>query len=129
MWSSNHFLYPAVSHIFQNPDFLGSRFFMVQVSQGLGVSGSNFYRVRVQGPGPGFRSSLKLTCWPLNFVLIKLFYKTKRCLELVALVLNFIKWLNFLAWLPSLLDILGNKCAITCLLYLFPTVWRQKVWN
>ena len=36
MWSSNHFPYPAVSHVFQGPDFTGS--------------GS---RVRVQGPGSG----------------------------------------------------------------------------
>ena len=57
------FPYPAVSHVFQGPDFLGYRFFMVQ---GPG-SGSRFQspgsgskvRVRVQGqgPGPGFRSS------------------------------------------------------------------------
>ena len=123
MWSSNHFLYAAVSHIFQGPDFSrsrffrvrvfqgpsfsGSSFFRVQVSQGLGCSGSSFFKVWVQGLG--------LRCWPLNFILHKAFYKTKRGLELVVLVLNFIKWLNFLAWLPSLLDILGKKCAISIL--------------
>ena len=89
MWSSNHFLYAAVSHIFQGPDFSrsrffrvrvfqgpsfsGSSFFRVQVSQGLGCSGSSFFKVRVQGLGPGFRSSLKLRCWPLNFILHKAF--------------------------------------------------------
>ena len=40
MWSSNHFLHPTVSHIFQGPGFLGSRFFKVQVFQGQGFSGS-----------------------------------------------------------------------------------------
>ena len=32
-------------------------FFMVQVFQGLGFLGSRFFRVQVQGLGPGFRSS------------------------------------------------------------------------
>ena len=44
------------SYIFFNPIFIPgfslSRFFRVQVFQGTGFSGS-----RVQGPGPGFRSS------------------------------------------------------------------------
>ena len=39
-------------HAFQSLGFLGSRFFRVQGFQGL-------YYVRVQGPVPGFRSSLK----------------------------------------------------------------------
>ena len=60
MWSSNHF---SISSCF--PCFSGSRFFSVRVqrpgpgsrvrTQGPG-SGS---RIRVQGPGPGFRSSPK----------------------------------------------------------------------
>ena len=40
------------------PGFSGSRFFRVQVFQGPGFSGS---RSRVQGPGPGFRSSQNIT--------------------------------------------------------------------
>ena len=41
MWSSKLFLlHSAVSHVLQGPSFSGSRFF----------------RVQVQGPGPGFRS-------------------------------------------------------------------------
>ena len=63
MCSSNHFSYPAVSHVFQGLGSSGSRFFRVQ-GPGLGSRvpvqdpgpGSGF-RVRVQGPGPGFRSS------------------------------------------------------------------------
>ena len=50
MWSSNHF---SISSCF--PCFSGSRFFMVQVFQGPDFSLS---QSRVQGPGPGFRSSL-----------------------------------------------------------------------
>ena len=44
--------------VFQGTDFSGSRLFRVQVFQGPGFSGSRFFRFRVQGPGPGFRSSL-----------------------------------------------------------------------
>ena len=44
--------------VFQGTDFSGSRLFKVQVFQGPGFSGSRFFRFRVQGPGPGFRSSL-----------------------------------------------------------------------
>ena len=57
---------------FQCPGFSGSRFFRVQVFQGLGFSGSHsrvevfqgpgqgsrFFKVQIQGPGPGFKSSL-----------------------------------------------------------------------
>ena len=43
--------------VFQGPGFLGSRFFRLQVFLGPGFSGSRFFWVRVQGPGPGFRSS------------------------------------------------------------------------
>ena len=43
MWSSNHFPYPAVSHVFQGPGFPGSRFFRVHIFQGPGPgSGSRF---------------------------------------------------------------------------------------
>ena len=45
MWSSNHF---SISGCFQC--LSGSRFFRVQVFQGLGFPGSGS---RVQGPGPG----------------------------------------------------------------------------
>ena len=84
LWSSNHFstcncfLYFSWSMIFivqicQGSGFSGSKFFRVQVFQGPGISGSSFFwvqdfqgpgfsvsgsRVWVQGPGPGFRSSL-----------------------------------------------------------------------
>ena len=67
------FPYPAVSHVFQGPGSLGSRFFRVQVFQGpgpgsrsriQGVSQGSGSRVqspgsgsRVQGLGSGFRSS------------------------------------------------------------------------
>ena len=49
-------------HVFQGPRFLRSRFFWVQVFQSPGFqdpgfSGSRFFRVLVQGPGPGFRST------------------------------------------------------------------------
>ena len=55
MWSSNHF---SISSCF--PCFSGSRFFRVHVFQGPGSKSM----VRVQGPGPGFRSSR----FPVNFV-------------------------------------------------------------
>ena len=59
---------------------------------------------------------------------IKLFLKTKIGLELVSLpnflldfqrkifvTLYFINWLKFIAWLPLILEILGNVCiAIIC---------------
>ena len=45
------------SRFFQGPGFSGSRFFRVQVFLSLGFPGSRFFGVRVQGPGPGFRSS------------------------------------------------------------------------
>ena len=51
MWSSNHF---STSSCF--PRFSGSRFFRVQVFQGLGFSGSRFFRVQVF-LGPGFSRS------------------------------------------------------------------------
>ena len=42
---------PYFFHIFQDPCFLGSRFFKVHVFQGPGFSGSRFFRVQViQGP-------------------------------------------------------------------------------
>ena len=56
------FLCTAVSHVlhvqvFQSPGFSGSSFFKVQVFQVPGFLGSRFFWVRVQGVGPGFRSS------------------------------------------------------------------------
>ena len=53
------------SDIFFNPIFIpcfsGSMLFRVQVFLSPGFSGSRFFRVwvQVQGPGPGFRSSLR----------------------------------------------------------------------
>ena len=52
-----HYLIPYLFHIFQDPCFSRSRFFRGKVFEGLGLSGSRFFRVRDQGPGPGFRSS------------------------------------------------------------------------
>ena len=48
------------------PCFSGSRFFRIQVFQGPGFSGSGS---RVQGPGPGFRSSPLEACFLLRAVL------------------------------------------------------------
>ena len=48
------FLILYLFQVFQGPGFSGSRFFRVQVFQGRGFSRSAS-RVRVQGPGPGFR--------------------------------------------------------------------------
>ena len=45
---------PYLSHVFQGPGFS-----WIQVFQGSGFSGSRFFKVRVQGPGPDFRSILK----------------------------------------------------------------------
>ena len=87
MWSSNLFFYiqlfPAflIVQVFQGPGFSESKFFRVQVFQGPGFSESRFFRVqvfqgRVQGLGPGFRSSpynlIKITfrhgCSPVNLL-------------------------------------------------------------
>ena len=54
---SDIFLIPYLFHIFQDSCFSGSMFSTVQVFQGLGFPRSRFFRVRVQGPDPGFRSS------------------------------------------------------------------------
>ena len=51
------FLHSAVSHVFQGPDSSGFTFFRFQFFQVSGFSGSRFFRVRVKGPGPSFRSS------------------------------------------------------------------------
>ena len=67
---------------------------------------------------------------------IKLFKNLKRVLELVSLphVLNdfeeiyfsrYINWPNFIAWLPLLLEILGNICIIITDVQ----SWRHKFWN
>ena len=55
--------------VFHGPGFSWSRFFMVQIFLGPGFSwlgfsgssfsGSRFFRVRIQGTGPGYRSSPK----------------------------------------------------------------------
>ena len=44
---------------FQGPGFSGFRFFRVQVFEGPSFLGSEsrFFKIRVQGPGPGVRSS------------------------------------------------------------------------
>ena len=58
MWSSNLFffflLFPAffIVEVFQSPGFSGSRFFRVQVFQSTVFSGPRFFRVQIfQGPG------------------------------------------------------------------------------
>ena len=53
MWSSN--LFVCIQHVFGFPRFWIPTFFMSQVFQGPGFSGSES-RVQVQGLGPGFRS-------------------------------------------------------------------------
>ena len=71
---------------------------------------------------------LKLRCWSLAFTSYKNFFlRKKRGQELVSvsprhilhdfrrnilLTLNFIKWPTFIAWLPLLLEILGNMCIV-----------------
>ena len=76
MWSSNLFLCIQLlpeffivqspdfsesrffrAQVFVSPGFSGSRFFWVQIFQGPGFLESRFFWVRVQGLGPGFRSS------------------------------------------------------------------------
>ena len=57
MRSSNHCSTSSCFPRFQGPGFSRSRFFWVQVFQGTDFSGSRLFRVWVQGPGPGFRSS------------------------------------------------------------------------
>ena len=87
IWSSNLFFFASscftcffIVQVFQSSSFSGSRFFRVQDFQGPGFSESRFFRVCVQGPssgswsrvrvqglGPGFRSShlfeQNLLCW------------------------------------------------------------------
>ena len=69
--------------VLQGQCFSGSRFFRVQVFHGLGFSGSGS---RVQGPGPGFRSS-RCTCLP-NLVIIG-------HIEMEISILN-----SILTWIP-----------------------------
>ena len=72
-----------------------------------------------------FTITLKLTC-SFAFTFLKLFKKTKTGLELVSLphflhgfwrkvflTLYFINWWNFIAWLPLLLEILGDMSIVT----------------
>ena len=81
---------------------------------------------------------LKRNCKPLALTsYIKLFYKIKRCLELLSLphfvhdfwrkifvTLYSISWPNFIAWFPSW-DI-GQNLYCNCLL---TRLWRHKFWN
>ena len=69
-----------------------------------------------------YQSIRKLMCWPLNFISYKTFLKSKGSLEYnslpnsfsacslkkIFLLLYFINWPNFIAWLPLLLEILVN---------------------
>ena len=58
MWSFN--LFTASScfpHFSRRPGFSRFRFFRIQVFPGPGFLGSRFFWIRVQGLGPGFRSS------------------------------------------------------------------------
>ena len=75
MCSSNHFSYPAVSHVFQGLGSSGSRFFRVQ-GPGLGSRvpvqdpgpGS---RVWVQGPGPGSESRVRVQVLEVAIIFCK----------------------------------------------------------
>ena len=58
MWSSFHFLYSSITHVFHGPGFARSRFFRVQFFQGLDFSGSGS-RVQVHALSQGFWSSSK----------------------------------------------------------------------
>ena len=93
------------------------------------ISGLKFVKVCfIAWQVEGYRNRLKLSCRPLAFTHIKLFYKIKRCLELVSLpdflhnfwrktflLLYSINWPNFIVWLHLLCEILGNMCiAIVC---------------
>ena len=83
-------------HIFQSPGFSGSSLFKVQVYQDT-ASGPRFFRVRVQGPGLGFRSSHKKgakTSWWLKQFVDNFYY---------------FNWLKF-TWLKFALDLsLGSS--------------------
>ena len=72
-----------------------------------------------------YQNILEVRYWLLTFTLYKAFLKNKKKLELVSLphfnhdfwkevfiTLYFINWPNFIAWLPSFLEILGNRCII-----------------
>ena len=76
-----------------------------------------------------FESILKLRCWPLAFTLYKAFYKNKKRFRIsfptsflqdfwrkIFLMLNFINWPNAIAWLPLLLELLGENmyCNYFC---------------
>ena len=77
MWSSNHF---SISSCF--PCFSGSRFFRVQVFQGLGPGSGSSSKLR--GPVPGFRSCLFAAVFekqPLRNIL-----KIKLCPEAAILM-------------------------------------------
>ena len=72
-----------------------------------------------------YQNILEVRYWLLTFTLYKAFLKNKKKLELVSLphfnhdfwkevfiTLYFTNWPNFIAWLPSFLEILGNRCII-----------------
>ena len=67
MWTSNHF-----STFSCFPPFSRSRFFMAQVFQGLGFSGSRFLRVQVLGPSfSGSGSRVRVQVLEVTFTEVK----------------------------------------------------------
>ena len=72
-----------------------------------------------------YQNILKLRCWPLASTLNKTFLKNQEMpwtclpnsfsawfLRKIFLVLYLINWPNFIAWLPLILEILGNLCIL-----------------
>ena len=71
-----------------------------------------------------YQNVLKLRCWPLGFILYKAFSKNKKRSG-TSLPISFsawflkmkisyvINWPNSIAWLSSLLEILGIMCIVT----------------
>ena len=83
----------------------------------------SFFLLYVQGEL--YQNISKLRCWPHALPLYKAFLKTNGGLELVSLphflhvfwkkiflLLHSINWPNFIAWLPLLLELLGNMCSV-----------------
>ena len=69
--------------------FLTFRFFWVQVFQGPGFSGSMFFRVPVQGLGPGFRSSPYTWVWIcINLFNVGQIYIIDQKIKQLALQIN-----------------------------------------
>ena len=86
-----------------------------------------------------YQSILKLKCWPLSLTLYKAFWKIRKGQELfslphclndfwrkICLMLYSLNWLNFIIWLPLLLEILGKMCVVIICL---PVRWRHKFLN